>query len=359
MPKYIFTCHEKSEKIAISEYKRALPDFFFLCWLDRGVGLFSCDLQPSELVNKVYDEPLIFTRHLFRVQKELPYQTLTDIKEDILLFSYEHLDITLPFSLQFRTTGGLLEEKDLRTFAGELVKTLIPQGYIHARKTPAQILSAFFVKDTVYLGVGTPFENLSKWNGGMPHFSHDQNALISRAECKLLEALDAFSLSLDSFKTGLDLGAAPGGWSHVLLQHGITVTAVDPAQLAPRLEQEPELTHFKGTTQEYIRKYPKGKTDVLLNDMKMDVDKSVAITKEFSGYLNPGGIGIITFKLPQRFHYTQIKNGLISLSERFQILTARQLFHNRSEITVLFTVKNSDESQSSFSLSGIYCIDST
>jgi len=32
-------------------------------------------------------------------------------------------------------------------------------------------------------------------------------------------------------KIALDIGAAPGGWSHYLLQHGIKVVAVDNALL--------------------------------------------------------------------------------------------------------------------------------
>ncbi len=60
---------------------------------------------------------------------------------------------------------------------------------------------------------------------------------ISRAEFKLLEALEVFGVSLPSRGRALDLGAAPGGWTRLLLEASLSVVAVDPANLDPRLNR--------------------------------------------------------------------------------------------------------------------------
>jgi 23S rRNA (cytidine2498-2'-O)-methyltransferase len=43
----------------------------------------------------------------------------------------------------------------------------------------------------------------------------------------------------------VDLGAAPGGWTHALVKRGARVVAVDRAELDPALEKNPLVTHVK------------------------------------------------------------------------------------------------------------------
>ena len=43
-----------------------------------------------------------------------------------------------------------------------------------------------------------------------------------------------------------DLGASPGGWTHVLRRCGAHVTAVDRAPLAPRLMRDPQVQFVQG-----------------------------------------------------------------------------------------------------------------
>ena len=64
------------------------------------------------------------------------------------------------------------------------------------------------------------------------------------------------------------MGAAPGGWTRVLRQHGLKVTAVDPAELDPRLRTDRGVTRVRKTIQEYLPGAPR--FDVIVNDMRMD-----------------------------------------------------------------------------------------
>lgn len=57
----------------------------------------------------------------------------------------------------------------------------------------------------------------------------------SRAYSKLVEALAHFHITLRPGETALELGAAPGGATFALVERGLSVLAVDPAEMDPRL----------------------------------------------------------------------------------------------------------------------------
>ncbi len=59
---------------------------------------------------------------------------------------------------------------------------------------------------------------------------------------KLVEAFACLDRSPGAGELCVDLGACPGGWTRVLLQHGAHVTAVDRAPLAPHLLADPRVT---------------------------------------------------------------------------------------------------------------------
>lgn len=65
----------------------------------------------------------------------------------------------------------------------------------------------------------------------------------SSAFRKLVDALAWMGAKPGEHDVVLDLGAAPGGWTWVALEHGAHVVAYDRARLDPRLEDHPRLTH--------------------------------------------------------------------------------------------------------------------
>lgn len=62
---------------------------------------------------------------------------------------------------------------------------------------------------------------------------------MSRARHKFEEAIDAFRIPVGRATSALDLGAAPGGWTAVLVEAGATVVAVDPGALSPAVAAHP------------------------------------------------------------------------------------------------------------------------
>lgn len=184
-----------------------------------------------------------------------------------------------------------------------------------------------------YLGVSLAVQNLSNWAGGTRRFAREPEQ-ISRAEFKLLEALEVFGVELPPRGVALDLGAAPGGWTRVLRGHDQYVTAVDPGALDARLEEDSRVRHIPTTAEAYLRSEP-DRFDVIVNDMRMDARDSAWLMVAYAPQLYADGQAIMTLKLPETGREPIIEEAFAILNTAYVIAGARQLFHNRSEITLL------------------------
>lgn len=336
--KYIFTCQPASAKIAASEYKKEDPTSTFLDWLDTGVGLIESDLDNLQMIQTIKTAPMIFTRHIFEVDLEIDRpESIDEFITICLEYAMGTLNQENSFAIQARTLDLELMKQYRNDVREQLSQALVHEGYTEDIKHGEQILSIFFTKKKAYLGCGSSSLNLSNWNGGMMHCAKE--GMISRAEFKLLEAMECFELDLSKYHTAADLGAAPGGWTNALLSKGLKVVAIDPANMDSELLKNPNVKHYKEMTQTYLTRNLDTRFDLIVNDMKMDVVQSASITNEFESVLADDGLVIMTFKLPNKFSYLNIKRGLEELSKSYTFVTARQLFHNRSEITVLFKKK--------------------
>lgn len=333
--KYIFTCQPQAMKIAASEYKKEDSTSQFIDWLDSGVGLISSELDNQQMIKRIHETSFIFTRHIFLV--EIEFDRPENVDELVSLcegFALSSLCKDSSFTIQARTMD-LQPMKDYRNdFRSKLCEKLTQQGFTEDIKHGKQILSFFITNKKVYAGCGNASCNLSSWNGGMMHCAKE--GMISRAEFKLLEAIEVFGLDMSQYHTAADLGAAPGGWTNALLANGLKVTAIDPANMDPELLKNPKLKHYKEMTQTYLTRDLGQKFDCIVNDMKMDVIQSASITNEFEHVLSENGIILMTFKLPNKYSYLNIKRGIEELQKCYDFISAKQLFHNRSEVTVLF-----------------------
>ena len=79
--------------------------------------------------------------------------------------------------------------------------------------------------------------------------------------------------------------------------------------------------------------------DVIVNDMRMDAMLSCQIMGEAAEILKPEGLAIMTLKLPHENQQRNARRAMDLLSKWYEIPFARQLFHNRSEVTVLLRPK--------------------
>lgn len=234
------------------------------------------------------------------------------------------------FSVQCRVLDAhsSLKPYDINRSVSEL---FIAHGAVLNVKEPQQVISITVAGNTAYIGLSTARQNLSAWAGGRMRFAREEGQL-SRAEFKLLEAMEVFSFTVEKNAEVLDLGAAPGGWSRICLKLGARVTAVDPAELDESIR--PKLQHFRMTTQEFLNENTQS-FDFILNDMRMEPEESAELITRFYPFLKNNGTVVLTLKLFGDQPRRQMLRALSRLQDYFTVVGVRQLFHNRSEVTVI------------------------
>ncbi|HIW73724.1 MAG TPA: methyltransferase domain-containing protein [Firmicutes bacterium] len=344
----IFTCQADFADLCLNELLREEPEARLLRWLAPGVGLlrapgafpaFSHRLQAARGRG---ERRLLFLRHIFPLECSFSLAE-GGIEAGGEAYAYlaecaRRMDRARPFSVQVRCLDSGETGLDLHAVQYFFVDRLLEKGFCCDGARPETVISAVVRDATVYLGLSQAADNLSSWPGGMRRFARREDQ-ISRAEFKLLEAMEAFSLSFPPQGRALDLGAAPGGWTKVLLEQGLRVTAVDPAALDSRLAEEPRVEHFRGLAQDFPR-VGQPAFDLLVNDMRMEPAESAEIVCGLADCLSPDGLVVMTFKLPAKKRTEAIRRGFAALEKRFRVEYARQLFHNRSEITVVCTKRS-------------------
>lgn len=152
----------------------------------------------------------------------------------------------------------------------------------------------------------------------------------SRAAKKLEEAFDWFGEAPARGDRCVDLGAAPGGWTKVLLGRGAIVTAVDPGQMDEELQKNRSMTHILGSAFDYVPEVP---VDWLFCDMVWRPLEVVALLAKWArrGWAS---MMIANVKLPMRAKGEFVHR----LSETLRDggwtgLRVRQLYHDREEVT--------------------------
>ncbi|MFP4976247.1 SAM-dependent methyltransferase [Paenibacillus sp. CN-4] len=201
---------------------------------------------------------------------------------------------------------------------------------------PEWTISVYVTESAVYAGVSRPKDNLSDWSGGAIRF-RKEDGQISRAKFKLMEAEKEFGIPFDSFRRALDIGAAPGGWTSFLLEKGLQVTAVDPAKMHESLVGHPALRIMRKNAGEV--KFGDAEFDLLVCDMSWSPKLMAKLVTGLLYSLAPGGTAVVTVKLMHKKPMALIKEitGIFE-ANRMQIQRAKQLFHNRDEIT-LYMIK--------------------
>ncbi len=347
----IITAHAEFLEDALRELKRLEQHLQLVEILAPGIAL--CSVPNMRLFPRIVAEARpIFTRHLAPVQTVIQLNNTEDDLEKLAIAlaqmpSFSMLERGQHFAVQTRMVQGE-EGGQKRAYSGGKVNQLLAEavveetGAVEDIKKPQIVVSLLCTQDKAYLGVSLARDNLSAWPGGMRHFAQTPEQ-ISRAEFKLLEALEVFGVTLPEHGRALDLGAAPGGWTRLLLNAGLKVVAVDPAKLDQRLFRYPGLIHFRGYAERYLEIEEPGKRpqlfDVIMNDMRMDARDAARLLIEMRDKLRPDGFILSTLKLP---HATasidplrNLREATSLLSRYFDIVQARQLFHNRQEVTVI------------------------
>ena len=302
--------------------------------LDSETALVSTVPDFSKLSRIFTKQPPVFIRHIHPVDTEIPLDG-TGADTDLLVQAAESLEISSPgrFSVQCRILHKNQNSYTPFDINTALSRVLQQRGGTEDVKAPDNVLSVTVCDGRAYMGWSSVRDNLSSWAGGRIRFRREEEQL-SRAEFKLLEAESTFGLDFFKGARVLDLGAAPGGWSRIMLLRGCSVVAVDPAELDPSVLSKSGITHIKMTAQEYLND-PEYNFDFILNDMRMAPDESAALINRLHPCLKNGGTVVLTLKLSGDKPRRQMLKAVSLLENYYSVLHIRQLFHNRSEVTVL------------------------
>ena len=330
----ILTSSAVAAAIALREVQTYVPGVELVDWISPGIGLVELRTGWDSLASHLRRRPPVFCRHIcpaqVRIRLNRDQSDLDDLAQacDQLV---KNLDPTRTLSVQTRIMGG---ERPYGNYDVNMLLSdiFVKRGIRLDIRRPEQVVSVVLTHNTGFLGLSLSGDNLSDWAGGARRFKRESEQ-VSRSEFKLLEALDLFGMSLPPGGHALDLGAAPGGWTRILRGHEMTVTAVDPGDMDLRLARDSNVRHVRKAAQSYLRGTNE-KFDVILNDMRMDSAESARVIVSAGRNLAKGGWAILTLKLPSGAMDRAAAYALEILRDRYEIIGARQLFHNRNEVTV-------------------------
>jgi 23S rRNA (cytidine2498-2'-O)-methyltransferase len=225
-----------------------------------------------------------------------------------------------------------------RSFGNALRPALRRAGVLAAADDPQapRLHVCFLAGDHVLLASSAPGDR-APWPLGIPRLRMHPSA-PSRSALKLEEALlvlldDRDRAALRAGIRAADLGAAPGGWTWVLVRHHIHVTAVDNGPMQPALMDSGLVEHLRA---DGFTWQPPRTLDWMVCDM---VEQPRRVVARMAHWLRNDWCRrtVFNLKLPMKKRWQEVQTCLQALSEgagRPIDLRARQLFHDREEVTV-------------------------
>ena len=317
---------------------------------EAGLGGYARTERGSGYVVFAGEDGLALTR-------ALPWRELVFARQKLLLLAeLRGLDASDRITPILAALGGqgrfgtlLVEHPDsdagkplaglARSFGNALRPALRKQGLLSPQDDPwlPRLHVVFVAGDHALLGSSHPRDS-APWPLGIPRLRMHPEA-PSRSALKLEEALlvllddDERKKLLRDNMQAADLGAAPGGWSWVLMRHGMKVTAVDNGPLRQNLLDSGRVDHLRADGFSW---QPRQTLDWMVCDM---VEQPRRVAARMAEWFREGWCrqAVFNLKLPmkKRWDETQLCLDLFrQQAQRPLLVRARQLYHDREEITV-------------------------
>ena len=327
---------EKAAALGIGGFSKAKPDSGYVVF-----GTYN----ESDAATIVQHQPLhtlIFARQWFvllSLCKELP---VTDRISGLL----EALQpLPAPATKLALETPDTNEGKMLLTLCRSLERPLSKalRDEKLLRDSNDQNLSihiCFLSTNAAYVGY-IPQHNSSPWPMGIPRLKFPKQA-PSRSTLKLEEAILYFltpeeqEQKLRAGYRAVDLGACPGGWTWQLVRRSLYVFAIDNGPMSETVMESGLVEHVRA---DGFRYQPENRVEWLVCDM---VEQPIRIADLVARWLENGWCRytIFNLKLPMKKRYQEIKECLGLIEGRLNAanikytIQARQLYHDREEVTV-------------------------
>ncbi|MDD0976848.1 23S rRNA (cytidine(2498)-2'-O)-methyltransferase RlmM [Pseudomonas fontis] len=322
---------EHAARLGVAGYAKAKPQ--------TACAEFICnDAEGTEqLMRELRFSQLIFPRQWARGSFiELP-------ETDRISVLIEHLaDFPVCGSLWLEvmdTNDGKELSTFCRKFEVPLRKALSKAGRLQEDASKPRLLLTFVSGRRVFVGLAAA-DNSAMWPMGIPRLKFPREA-PSRSTLKLEEAWhhfiprDQWEQRLADDMTGVDLGAAPGGWTYQLVRRGMLVTAIDNGPMAESLMDTGLVQHLMADGFTYK---PKQIVDWMVCDIVEKPARSAALLETWLGE----GLcreAVVNLKLPMKQRYAEVRRLLDRIEEGFKArkvkvsIGCKQLYHDREEVT--------------------------
>ena len=322
---------DHAARLGVAGYAKAKPQSAcaeFICHEPAG---------PERLMAQLRFSDLIFPRQWAR-------------GDFVQLPETDRISVLLEHLVNFPRCGSLWLEvldtndgKELsnfcKKFEAPLRKALTQAGRLVDDPQLPRLLLTFKSGREVFLGMA-PADNLAMWPMGIPRLKFPREA-PSRSTLKLEEAWHHFipraewDERLHGDMTGVDLGAAPGGWTYQLVRRGMLVTAIDNGPMAESLMDTGLVTHLMADGFTYR---PKQTVDWMVCDIVEKPARNAALLETWLGE-NLCREAVVNLKLPMKQRYAEVKRLLERIEDGFRDrgikvqIGCKQLYHDREEVT--------------------------
>ncbi|MBL8829351.1 MAG: hypothetical protein JNM18_20370 [Planctomycetaceae bacterium] len=176
---------------------------------------------------------------------------------------------------------------------------------------------------------------VSRWPGGLRRLETPVG-MVSRAYLKLMEGLEWSRLPLKPGQVCAEIGCAPGGACQALLEVGMHVIGIDPAEVDSKVAAHPNFVHIRKRGHE-VRRGEFHAVRWLFADLNVAPSYTLDTIEEIVTHPTVHIRGmIVTLKLLE----WSLADELPAYLERirswgFTSVRARQLQHNRQEVCVV------------------------
>lgn len=332
---------ERAAEAGLAGYARTVRD--------TGFVVFACD-DAETLSRALPWSSLVFARQKLRLLAELrgldPRDRIAPMLEALAAAAAAGrfpacgaLTMEHPDSEAGKPLAGLA-----RSLGNALRPALRQAGLLSARddERRPRLHVCLVAGDHAFLAIGDPVDS-APWPLGIPRLRMHADA-PSRSALKLEEALlvllDAGERTrlLREGMRAADLGAAPGGWTWVLARHGLRVQSIDNGPLRQNVLDTGMVEHLRA---DGFHWQPRQPLDWMVCDM---VEQPRRVAERMATWFREGWCrhAIFNLKLPMKKRWQEARSCLELFARQARDgssaaapgLRARQLYHDREEITV-------------------------
>ena len=326
-------CHPGAARVLKDEVARCWPDFR-LAFSRRGFVTFK--LPDGEAFSDDFDPKLMFARtHGFTVGK-VTGSTADECAAQLepLLAGRQHDALHV-----WPRAESLVEATAVARKA--ILAAGLPVAEPAPTEQPSPMTSSLRVADVIvieptewWLGFHVATAMHLNWPGGIYPLEQPQHA-VSRAYLKMSEAIAWSQLPIQSGETIAEIGCAPGGASQALLDRGLLVLGIDPAEVEPIVLAHPKFAHMRKRGHE-VRRREFRKVRWLAADMNVAPQYTLDTVEAIVTHPEVEIRGLLlTLKLLDWSLAAEIPNYLDRIrSWGYRDVKVRQLSHNRQEVCV-------------------------